>query len=97
MDRRGLCRAAVPARPRDSPGLLQTHWFGYKCSMSIKGKKLLSEALQLAPKEREALASQLFDSLEASDPDEEAAWQAEIERRIRELDSGKVKTIPWAS
>ena len=25
-----------------------------------------------------------------------AAWDAEIAKRIEELDSGKVKTIPWA-
>jgi putative addiction module component (TIGR02574 family) len=27
--------------------------------------------------------------------DVEAAWAAEIERRVREIDSGDVKTIPW--
>jgi len=63
--------------------------------MISKAKKLLDEALQLSPAEREALAGQLFDSLETDDPDAEAAWQAEIERRINELDQGKVKPIPW--
>jgi putative addiction module component (TIGR02574 family) len=63
--------------------------------MISKAKKLLDEALQLPPAEREALAGQLFDSLETDDPDAEAAWQAEIERRISELDQGKVKPIPW--
>ena len=24
------------------------------------------------------------------------AWAAEIDRRVAELDSGKVKTIPWS-
>ncbi len=64
--------------------------------MTSKTKKLLDEALRLRPAEREALAGQLFDSLETDDPDAEAAWQAEIERRIVELDQGKVKPIPWA-
>ena len=64
--------------------------------MSSKTKKLLDEALRLPPAERETLAGQLFDSLEADDPDAESAWQAEIERRIAELDQGKVKPIPWA-
>ncbi len=63
--------------------------------MTSKAKKLLQEALQLSPAEREALASKLFDSLETADPDAEATWQAEIERRVAELDQGKVKPIPW--
>jgi putative addiction module component (TIGR02574 family) len=64
--------------------------------MTLKTKKLLAEALQLSAAEREALAGQLFDSLEAEDPEAEAAWQEEIARRIDELDNGDVKPIPWA-
>lgn len=67
----------------------------YKSNMSSKAKKLLDEALQLAPREREALAGKLFDSLTATDPAAERAWQLEIERRLAELDSGKVKPVPW--
>jgi putative addiction module component (TIGR02574 family) len=63
--------------------------------MTSKAKKLLDEALQLSPAEREALAGQLFDSLEPDDPAAKAAWQAEIEKRITEMDQGKVKPIPW--
>jgi putative addiction module component (TIGR02574 family) len=29
------------------------------------------------------------------DDDVEAAWAEEIERRVRQVDSGEVKTIPW--
>jgi len=64
--------------------------------MTSKAKKLLDEALQLSPAEREVIAGQLFDSLVKEDPDAEAAWQAEIGRRIIEMDQGKVKPIPWA-
>jgi putative addiction module component (TIGR02574 family) len=63
--------------------------------MTSKTKKLLDEALQLSPSEREALAGRIFDSLEATDPDAEQSWQAEIEKRITELDLGVVKPIPW--
>jgi putative addiction module component (TIGR02574 family) len=63
--------------------------------MKSKTKKLLDEALRLEPAERETLAGELFDSLETEDADAEAAWEAEIERRIVELDHGKVKPIPW--
>jgi putative addiction module component (TIGR02574 family) len=64
--------------------------------MTSKSKKLLDAALELSPAERETLAGRLFDSLQRNDPDAEAAWQAEIERRIDELDHGNVKPIPWA-
>lgn len=64
--------------------------------MTSKAKKLLGEALRLTPAEREALAGQLFDSLQADDPNAATAWKAEVERRIAELDQGKVKPIPWA-
>jgi putative addiction module component (TIGR02574 family) len=30
-----------------------------------------------------------------SEPDVEAAWSAEIERRIVEIDAGEVELIPW--
>lgn len=63
--------------------------------MTSKAKKLLTEALQLSPAEREALAGELFDSLDSIDADAEVVWQAEIERRLSELDQGKVKPIPW--
>jgi len=63
--------------------------------MTSKAKKLLNEALQLPPAEREALAGQLFEDLEVDDPDAEPVWQAEIEQRITELDRGQVKPIPW--
>jgi len=29
------------------------------------------------------------------DPDIDEAWRIEIERRIAELDSGAVETVPW--
>ena len=64
--------------------------------MTSRAKQLLKAALQLAPREREALARQLFDSLEAEDVNAEAAWQAEIEKRIKDLDRATVKPIPWA-
>jgi hypothetical protein len=30
-----------------------------------------------------------------SEPDVEAAWSAEIERRLAEIDAGTVELIPW--
>jgi len=58
---------------------------------------LLKEAMELPPEARAALAGSLIDSLDDQvDEDAELAWDAEIARRIRELDEGKVKLVPWA-
>jgi len=59
-------------------------------------QELLREASQLPENDRAVLAGRLIQSLEGPpDPDVEAAWADEVERRIREIDEGKVKTIPW--
>ncbi|MFQ5800053.1 MAG: addiction module protein [Bacteroidota bacterium] len=58
---------------------------------------LLKEALKLPPEARAALAGSLLDSLDQEvDEDAEAAWQVEIDRRLRELDAGSVKLVPWS-
>jgi len=59
--------------------------------------KLLEEALKLSPEARAALASSLLESLdEAVDEGVEAAWAAEIGKRVREVDSGAVAPVPWS-
>lgn len=59
--------------------------------------ELLQKALALPAEARAALAGSLLDSLDDSvDATAEEAWRQEIARRIEDLDSGKVKPIPWA-
>jgi putative addiction module component (TIGR02574 family) len=63
----------------------------------MDSKQLLVEALRLTDEERAALAGELIDSLDSEvDPDAEAAWAAEIRRRVSELEAGRAKTIPWS-
>ena len=65
--------------------------------MSKMTNKVSEEALALVPTERADLAATLLDSLdEQEDQDVEEAWAREIERRILEVESGSVKTIPWS-
>lgn len=66
-------------------------------SMNPLEDRLLRDALRLSPEARAALAGALLDSLEAEpDPDAESAWDAEIRKRVAELDAGAVKTVPWS-
>ena len=65
--------------------------------MKGDASKLLEKALKLPVAARAALAGSLIKSLdETVDEDAEAAWAEEIARRVRDLDSGRAKTIPWS-
>lgn len=56
--------------------------------------KILRAALSLPPVLREMIADHLLASLDGPDQKKiDAAWAEEIERRIREIDEGKVETI----
>jgi putative addiction module component (TIGR02574 family) len=58
--------------------------------------ELLERALELPVGDRLALATELLESVEGpEDAEWTAAWAAELDRRVRELDSGAVKSIPW--
>ncbi len=65
--------------------------------MTAHAKAVFEDAMKLTDKEREELANELWESLplmepvdEEADPGAEAAWDAEIDRRIAEIDSGKI-------
>jgi putative addiction module component (TIGR02574 family) len=65
--------------------------------MSPDVSELLKKARALPPEARAALAGSLLESLDDTvDQGIEDEWNKEIARRIGELDSGKVKPIPWA-
>jgi hypothetical protein len=64
--------------------------------MTQIAEKLLSEALSLNDAERAELAARLLETLDSStDTDYVAAWESELQERIRQLDSGEVRAIPW--
>jgi putative addiction module component (TIGR02574 family) len=59
--------------------------------------EILKEALKLPIEARAAIAGTLLDSLdETLDEDAESAWENEISIRLKEIDEGKVKLVPWA-
>ena len=59
-------------------------------------KQLYDRAMSLNDQERAELVGMLLESLEIRDDDGvEAAWLQEIERRVAELDSGAVESVPW--
>jgi putative addiction module component (TIGR02574 family) len=59
--------------------------------------EILKTALALPPEARAAIAGSLLESLNDAPAEQgvEAAWSEEIKRRIEEIESGKVQTIPY--
>ena len=55
---------------------------------------LLKKAMSLPPEDRAALANSLLESLDETEEDAEDAWDDEIKRRVDDIRSGRVKTIP---
>lgn len=64
--------------------------------MTNAARNLLHEAMKLDAAERAELAAELLASLDG-EPEEgvEAAWAAEIERRLARIDAGEEQLIPW--
>ena len=64
--------------------------------MTKAAETVLAEALRLDLDARAAVAAELLASLDApADPDAEAAWALEIERRVAAIEAGTVKLESW--
>lgn len=63
--------------------------------MPITLEALSQDALFLPPEQRLTLARRLLDSVDLEpEPGAEAAWEAEIARRIERFDAGESRPIP---
>ena len=66
--------------------------------MSATLEQVAEEARSLSLADRSALTRILIESLDAEPAEDlaevEQAWQAEVEKRVDEIKSGRVKTIP---
>jgi len=64
--------------------------------MTKAAEAVLADALRLDADSRAALAVELLASLDGpQDADAEAAWNAEIERRVAAIEAGTVRLEPW--
>jgi putative addiction module component (TIGR02574 family) len=60
-------------------------------------ERLLAEVLKLPVEDRAMLASALIDSLQENGDEElDPELLAEVERRILEVDEGRVRLEPWS-
>jgi len=64
------------------------------CTSSAE--EIVNQALKQSKKQRAFIAETLINSLDTEiDDDVEIAWQIEIDKRLKDIDSGKVKCISW--
>ena len=63
--------------------------------MGEKAQKILSEALLLSGPERAELIGELLETLDTPDG-VEAAWTAELRRRLAELRAGRAEVLEWS-
>lgn len=57
----------------------------------------MADALRLQPDARAELAAELLASLDGpTDTDAEAAWDAEIDRRVAAIEAGTIALEPWS-
>ena len=65
--------------------------------MEVDAEEILNAALKLNDKEKAAIAASLLESLDPlADDDVESAWQAEIQKRLHEIETGTVSLVPWS-
>ncbi len=65
--------------------------------MSLTRQELKSEAMKLAPADREALAEELLLSIDNTSREAiDAAWLAEVHRRDEAFEAGKAVATPVA-
>lgn len=57
-------------------------------------EELSRRARELSPEERVQLAEELLATVHELDEEVDAAWDAEIKRRIAEIENGTAKLIP---
>ena len=62
---------------------------------TISSERVTEMALVLTPYEQSLLLARLHENLESleHDPEHEAAWAAEIQRRVREVENGEAELI----
>jgi putative addiction module component (TIGR02574 family) len=65
-------------------------------AMIKEARAVLADALRLDSAARAELAAELLASLDGpGDPDAEAAWNDEIDRRVEAIEAGTVRLEPW--
>ena len=63
--------------------------------MTDATREILKQALELPVNERAKVAAKLLESLSEADAEVEAAWAAEIQRRVAAARAGELESTDW--
>ena len=99
---RRVGRIGQTPRARPRAPLHRAEWLlcagtGCRIGRMIRAAEaVLADALNLDPCARAEIAAELIASLDGpADPDADAAWEAEVTRRIAALDAGAMPVEAW--
>jgi putative addiction module component (TIGR02574 family) len=62
--------------------------------MALTVEQIVAETRQWPPEKVDELLDRLTEDAQVPDPEAEAAWRLEINRRVEEIETGKVQGIP---
>ena len=83
-------RAGVGPERRLNPGPKQSRIR----TLPLTVEQIVEEARNWPPEKVGELVGRLTEDLHASDPETQAAWKTEVDRRVQEIQSGKLQGIP---
>src|SRR5688500_17959295 len=66
----------------------------YNVQPMTNASEIIEAAMALPPEARAQIAEQLLASLDPAQAEVDAAWEAEIDRRVREVEEGRVTLLP---
>ncbi len=73
--------------------LVKTQFMDENLAMPMTLDQIVEETRSWPPEQVGELVGRLTEDLHASSPEIETAWKTEIDRRIEEIESGKVKGV----
>ena len=73
--------------------LVKSKFLSQSLFMPMTLDQIVEETRNWPPEQVGELVGRLTEDLHSSSPEIDAAWKAEIERRVSEIESGKVKGI----
>lgn len=62
--------------------------------MTSATNEILAKALNLPPEARAQIAEHLLASLDPEQADIDAAWRAEVEARLKQIEAGEAELVP---
>jgi putative addiction module component (TIGR02574 family) len=94
LSSRSLIFFSTPGQSSTRFALVKVNFLRQIFAMPMTIDEIVEEASHWPPEKVGELVGRLSEDLHAGESEIEAAWKTEINRRIEEIESGKVKGVP---